>query len=245
MRLRTLALAIALCGGCGAQLSDGADPSVGGITTAPDAGPGGTTTPPMCTSRSVYLNFDGQTLTQGPSDATLNQASWMQIAQGTAPRYQDGNTNRDAAIQTIVDGVRAQLSQFPVNVTTKRPASGHYVMIVFGGDRTLVGSRFGVAVNQLDCGDTRPNDVAWIADNVSPPQRVINSAIGAIGFGLGLTATLDPKDCMCSWDNGCKPDNSVACTLGSPIARDPTANQLCSDLTPQDEVAAIRTAFCN
>ncbi|HEX7843863.1 MAG TPA: hypothetical protein VF469_40590 [Kofleriaceae bacterium] len=245
MRLWTLALAVALCGGCGAQLSDGADPSLSGITTAPDAGPNGTTTTPMCTSRSVYLNFDGQTLTQGPSDATLNQASWMQIAQGTAPRYQDGNTNRDAAIQTIVDGVRAQLSQFPINVTTKRPTSGRYVMIVFGGDRTLVGSRFGVAVNQLDCGDTRPNDVAWISDGVSPTQRVINSAVGAIGFGLGLTATLDPRDCMCSWDNGCKPDNSAPCTLGSPIARDPTANQLCPDLTPEDEVAAIRTAFCN
>lgn len=248
-----LALAVALCGGCGAQLSDGQAPSLGGIDTAPDAGPGGGgtgggggggTTTPMCTSRSVYLNFDGQMLTQGPSDATLNQASWMQIPQGMAPRYLDGNTSRDAAIQTIVDGVRAQLSQFPVNVTTRRP-TGSYVMIVFGGDRTLVGSRFSAAVNQLDCGDARPSDVAWIADDVTPPQRVINSAIGAIGFGLGLTATSDPKDCMCSWDNGCKPDNSAACTLGSPIARDPTANQLCPDLSPQDEVAAIRTAFCH
>lgn len=249
-----LALAVALGGGCGAQLSDGQTPSLGGIDTTPDAGPGGggggTTTTPMCTSRSVYLNFDGQTLTQGPSDATLNQASWMQIPQGMAPRYQDGNTDRATAIQTIVDGVRAQLSQFPINVTTRRPTSGSYVMIVFGGDRTLVGSRFSAAVNQLDCGDTHPNDVAWIADNVTPPQRVINSAIGAIGFGLGLTATTDPRDCMCSWDNGCKPDNSAACTLGSPVPRDPTANQLCPDLTnpdlsPQDEVTAIRTAFCH
>ena len=253
MTSRMLALAVALCSGCGAQLSDGADPSVGGTPGAPDAGSGGgsgTTTTPLCTSRSVYLSFDGQTLTRGPSDATLNQASWMQIDQGTAPRYQDGNTNRDAAIQTIVDGVRAQLSQFPINVTTQRPTSGHYMMIVFGGTATDVGSRFGAAVDQLDCGDTRPNDVAWISDSVSPPQRVINDVLGAIGFGLGLTATLDPRDCMCSWDNGCKPDNTVPCTLGSPIARDPAANQLCPnlttpDLSPQDEVAAIRTAFCN
>ena len=28
------------------------------------------------------------------------------------------------------------------------------------------------------------------------------------------------------------------------IARDPKARQLCPDLTPQDEVAAFRTAFC-
>jgi hypothetical protein len=192
----------------------------------------------------VYLNFDGQLLIQGPSDATRNQAGWMQIPAGAAPPYQVDSAGRDAAIKTIVDGVRAQLSRFPITVTTQRPPSGNYMMVVFGGDRTLVGSNFSAAVAQLDCGDARPNDVAWISDAVSPPQRVINSVIGAIGFGLGLTATSDPKDCMCGWDNSCKSDNSAACTLGSPIARDLDANQLCPDRSPQDEVAAIRAAFC-
>src|SRR5262249_29286808 len=122
-------------------------------------------------------------------------------------------------------------------------SSGNYVMIVYGGTASVVGSNFGVAVNQLDCGDTHPNDVAWIADNITG-QRAINSTIGAIGFGLGLTATIDPADCMCSWDNACRSDNTVPCTLGSPIARDPQANQRCPGTTSQDEVAAFRTAFC-
>ena len=246
-----LALAVALCSGCGAQLTDGQDPSLGGISTAPDAGPvdGGGTATPLCTSRSVYLSFDGETLIQGPSDATLNQASWMQIPLGVAPPYQGGNANRAAVLRTITDGVRAQLSQFPVNVTTTRPTSGKYMMIVFGGLASDVGSNFGGAVDELDCGDTRPNDVAWISDNGKSNQRAINSAIGAIGFGLGLTATTDMHDCMCGWDNNCSRDDSVPCRLGSPIARDPNARQLCPnltnpDLTPQDEVAAIRAAFC-
>jgi len=196
----------------------------------------------------VYLNFDGQRLTRGPSDATQNQASWMQVAAGTAPRYQTNNADRDTAIKTIVDGVRAQLSQFPITVTTTRPATGNYVMIVFGGRSGAVGSNFGGAVNQLDCGDTRPNDVAWISDNVSPAQAVINSAVGAIGFGLGLTATSAPADCMCGWANDCSSDDSAPCKLGSPVDRDPKANQLCPDLTnpdltPQDEVAVFHTAF--
>jgi len=241
-------LAVALCSGCGAQLSDGQDPSLGGIAPTPDAG-GGTATP-LCTSRAVYLSFDGQVLIQGPSDATLNQASWMQIPLGVAPPYQgSGTTDRATTIKTITDGVTAQLSQFPVNVTTERPTSGNYMMIVFGGLASDVGSNFGGAVDQLDCGDTRPNDVAWISDNGKSNQRAINSAIGAIGFGLGLTATSDPHDCMCGWDNNCPRDDSVPCRLGSPIARDPAARQLCPnltnpDLTPQDEVAAIRTALC-
>src|SRR5947207_1730169 len=178
--------------------------------------------------------------------ATHSLASWMTISPGTAPPYRLGAANRNALIAAITDGVRTQLSQFPITVTTARPLPGtSYVMIVFGGVRGDVGSNFGGGVNTLDCGDTRPNDLAWISDNVPAPQAAINTAIGAIGFGLGLTATTDPKDCMCSWDNGCQRDNTVPCKLGSPIARDPTANQLCPDLTPQDEVAAFRTAFCH
>jgi hypothetical protein len=193
----------------------------------------------------VYLNFDGQTLTRGTSDATLNHASWMLIAQGTAPPYLDDNPARATAIQSVVDGVRGQLARFPITVVTARPTSGEYVMIVFGGKAAAVGSRFGAAVSQLDCGDVQHNDVAWIGDGVTPVQRVINTAIGAIGFGLGLTATVDPADCMCSWDNACVAADTAACTLGSPIARDPAAIQLCPGAaSTQDEVATLHDAFC-
>lgn len=253
MKPGRVALAVALCSGCSAQISDGRDPSIGGIAS-PDAGggtgsggggtgAGGDAGPAVCARRAVYLDFDGQTLTQGPSDATLDQAAWMNLPAAAAPPYRLADTARDQAIQTIVDGVTAQLARFPITVTRTRPKSGNYVMIVYGGTAGTVGSSFGTAVNQLDCGDTAPDDVAWIADNVTG-QRAINTTIGAIGFGLGLTATTDVHDCMCSWDNGCEPDNSAPCTLGSPIARDPQANQRCPGTTSQDEVAAFHTAFC-
>jgi hypothetical protein len=256
MRPAQIALAAALCSACSAQISDGGDPSLGGITMpdagtggGPGSGPGPTGDAGLtaCTRRTLYLNFDGQALTQGASDATHNTAQWMNKLTGTAPAYRLNDTGRDLKIQTIVDGVTQQLARFPITVTRTRPSAGNYVMIVYGGNASAVGSNFGAAVNQLDCGDTRPNDVAWIADNVTG-QRAINTTIGAIGFGLGLTATIDPADCMCSWDNSCSPDNTAPCTLGSPIARDPQANQLCPRTTPQDatqdEVAAFRTAFC-
>src|SRR6185295_10897037 len=137
------------------------------------------------------------------------------------------DTDRQTKIKTIVDGVRSQLSRFPITVVTTRPAAGRYVMIVYGGQRDAVGSLFGGAVNRLDCDDSRPSDVAWMGDNLGG-QRAINATIGAIGFGLGMTATLDPKDCMCGWDNTCRADASAPCTLGSPIARDGGANQICN-----------------
>lgn len=201
---------------------------------------------PTCSNgRVVYLNFDGQALTQaGTSDATQNRASWMQIASGTAPAYRTGASTRAADIAAITAGVRSILAQFPVTVVTTRPATGPYVMIVFGGTANQVGSRFGGAVNTLDCGDGAKSDVAWISDNVSPNQKVINFAVGAIGFGLGLTATSDPLDCMCGWDNQCTSNNNQACRLSGPITRDPAANQRCAGLTSQDEPATFRAAFC-
>ena len=239
-----LALAAALLGGaCSAQISDGREIRLAGVDGGADP-TNDATIAPRCASRTVYLNFDGQTLQKGPSDATLNQASWLTGSQGTAPAYLVANTNRMAVIRNIVNGVTDQLSSFPITVVTTRPTTGNYVMIVFGGTAQQVGSLYGGAVNQLDCGDARPNDVAWIGDGVSPIQRVVNFAVGAIGFGLGLTATKDPNDCMCGWDNLCTSNNTIACNLTSPINRDPTANQQCPGLSVQNEIATFHEAFC-
>jgi len=239
-----------LAAGCGAQLGDTGQ-------NAPDASGGGgggggggadaaVDAPPVaaCSNRVVFLNFDGVTLTQGTSDATLNRASWLQAASSTAPAYRNGQANRAADILAITTGVRAQLAGIGVIVVTTRPTTGQYVMIVFGGTAQQVASRFGGAVNQLDCGDVQKNDVAWISDGVSPTQRVVNFAVGAIGFGLGLTATTVPTDCMCGWDNQCTSDNATACTLTDNIARDPAANQRCAGLTTQSETVAFTQAFC-
>jgi len=87
------------------------------------------------------------------------------------------------------------------------------------------------------------NDVAWFSD-ANTGQRGINNALGAIGFGLGLTATTDIHDCMCSWDNQCNQDQATQCALTPGIARDPNANQKCAGLTTQDEVAVFRSGFC-
>ena len=240
---RGIALVLVFAGACGAQV-EGGDPI--GAPEVDGGGGGGDDAPaPACfNGRVVFLEFEGVTLTRGTSDATRNLASWMTINQGTAPPYEAASTTRDTKIQAITDGIRAQLASFPITVVTERPQAGPYVMIVFGGNATQVGSRFGVGVQQLDCDDlTSRSDVAWITDGRGV-QRTVNTAIGAIGFGLGLTATTDPLDCMCGWDNACPADNSQACRLTPGIARDPNANQLCPGQTTQDEVATFSKAFC-
>lgn len=252
--MRSLLIAsVLLIAACGAELAEngpfGPDASGGG---GGDGGGGGgvdaaidSPAVPLCSNgRVVYLNFDGVTLTQGLSDATQNRASWLQAASSTAPPYHNGQQNRQADIAQVTAGVRAQLSGFPVTVVNQRPTTGQYVMIVFGGSTADVASLFGGAVNQLDCGDAQRNDVGWISDGVQPTQRVVNLAVGAIGFGLGLTATTVPTDCMCGWDNGCTANNTAACTLTDGIARDSAANQQCAGLTTQSETVAFNQAFC-
>lgn len=248
------ALAIALfSSACSAQVSDGGArigdidapgaPDDAAVTAQPDASIDAP--PALCTRRALYLNFEGQALTRGRSDATTNTAEWMNDPNGRAPRYRDNDANRADQITAITDGVRMQLAGFPINVVTTRPATGEYVMVVLGGTANQVKSDFGAAVNRLDCDDSRHNDVAWISDNVAPTQHVVNTVLGAVGFGLGMTAVDDPEDCMCGWDNNCVSDDANACKLGSPATRDPAARQRCAGAgADQDEVAAIREAFC-
>jgi len=245
---RALVLALA-CAGCHASVSDG-DPNPAGpdgsvsIDAAIDGPAAASPDAAQCTSnRVVYLDFTGQALTDATtSDAIQNRASW--IVDGTAAPAAPA-TNRSATqIQDITTGIRAALAQFPITVVTQRPTSGDYVMIVYGGVASNVGSRFGAAVQELDCGDLTRNDVAWVSDNITATQRAINISLGAIGFGLGLTATTDPNDCMCGWDNACTSNNTVQCTLSSNIARDPAANQRCPNLTTQNEVQTFQQAFC-
>ncbi len=202
---------------------------------------------PACfNGRVVYLNFTGVTLTKGtPSDATQNRASWMTITNGTAPPFLQGNANRQMIIDAITQGVRDGLSQFPVTVVTQRPATGPYVMIVYGGTAQNVGSNYGFAVNELDCDESEKSDVAWISDNYTTTLRHVNTTIGAIGFGLGLTATSDVNDCLCGWANNCNKDQTKPCTLSTNITRDPNATQLCAGAgSTQNEAAAFTKAFC-
>jgi len=246
MALRRLVLTLALLAtACSAQVSSGGA-RVGDVDAGTlDGGDGDAAPAGACNQRVLYLSFEGQTLTRGRSDATTNTAEWMTDTTGTAPPYHNGDADRATQIRDITDGVRARLAGFPITVVTTRPASGEYIMVVLGGRAGQVKSAFGGAVNRLDCDDSRHNDVAWIADSVAPTTHVINSVIGAVGFGLGLTATLKPSDCMCGWDNDCNADNASPCTLGTAIARDPAARQLCTGAAAtQDEVATLRTAFC-
>lgn len=244
--MRVVLVGLLLLTACEARLgvdgsnNSGNDSAIPGDATVIDPD-----TAPVCQKRQLFLSFEGETLTDGAtSDAKQNVASWMSgVASATTPRYRTGAANRATQIQTIVDTTTARLAQFDITVVTTRPATGDYMMIVFGGTAANVGSRFGF-VQELDCGDLVRNDVAWVDDTFNPAS-IPNAIVGSIGFAIGLTATADPAGCMCAWDNDCTP-NTNNCVLQDGIARDLTANQLCPGALPiQDEITDVNSAFCN
>jgi len=211
---KLLALSMLLAG-CGAKLAEDSNnqllvdassqqPIDGAINPNIDA-PAGSPDAPAAAARVVYLNFTGATLNQGSErrhDQTPRAGS---TTRRPAPHPRTPAAPRD---RTIVTGVTGRLNGVRAVVTT-RPTAGEYVMIIYGGTAANVHSFYGVAVNQLDCGDTRKNDVAWIAGNVSP-TAAIDTTMGAIGFGLGLSSVNSVDDCLCSWGNNCTP-SAAAC----------------------------------
>jgi len=239
-----LALVLVVAG-CSAHLDDhdvdggNRDGNVGGDGSGSDTGV------TCANGRTLYLNFEGVTLTKGaPSDAITNRVSWMQNATATVPRYRTNDVNRDGEIVSIINGVKARLAGTPINVVVGRPTSGPYVMIVFGGDQNIVGTIYSYATNEHDCGDPVKSDVGWISD-VPSVAIVADLAIGTLGWGLGLNGTNDVNDCMCGWANGCMA-SAGACTLSASIAS--TASQspatTCPNQNPQNELAAFSTGFC-
>jgi hypothetical protein len=211
---------------------------------APGGGSGsgsgsGSGTTPACSSRVVYLNFGGVTLTHGATDSTTNSAAWIGVTTATVPAY--GAT---ANIASITSGVQSALSQFPVTVVTQRPTSGQYVMIAFGGTKTAVGTGYGYATGDHDCGDLVKNDVGWVSDTV-PANIVVPVTVGTIGWALGLQGTTDTSDCMCGWANNCQ-WSGTTCTLHAQIATTSSNSPAttCAGLATQDETAAFHTAFC-
>jgi hypothetical protein len=234
-------------GGNGDDINSEIDAGGSGSNDASTLGPDAAAidaAPACALAQSVYLNFEGQALARATaSDATQNQAAWMNKANGTAPAFRAGSGTRAADITAITNGVTSALVGFPVAVVTTRPTTGPYMMIVFGGTAAQIGSDFSGAVQKLDCGNQVISDVAWVGDAVTPNQRVINFALGAIGFGVGLTATTDTADCMCGWANNCQ-QTTLPCTLSPNINRDANAQQTCPNVTTQNEQASIDQAFC-
>jgi hypothetical protein len=190
--------------------------------------------------RVIFLNFEGVALILADHDATKNHIDWSNNV--TIPKFHANDAGRDTLINDITRLARANLMQFPVTIVTTRPAAGPYVMVTFGGPRSLFRTSY-PSVTNFNCGDVTASPVGWIADDVTAQQGA-NLVVSVAAIGVGLTGIIEnkPRDCLCGWGGmSCVPDLTQACELSTSVMR----QQACAgEPATQNEVQKMNKGFC-
>ena len=195
---------------------------------------------------TVYLNFDGVTLTQATDDSRLNQAQVVKFTTTVVPRYMPNDTEpvRQVTIDLITGYVTRALAPYSIDVVTTRPASGDYEMMVLGGDPVALGYQAGMlSIAPGVCDAANRNRVSIEFDVGIGAIEETYSVLSDLGAMVGLTATTRACDCMNrGGGEPCPTENTKVCTFADMAPINPNAND-CGRGTYQDELMLLREAW--
>ena len=156
-------------------------------------------------ARAVYLNFsDGtENLTQvAVDDAPTNGSSVGMATPYPAfnwPSVATGATTRGEVVGRVVRQVHEIFLPYNVVVTTTRPASGPYTMVLIGGSPRDIGVDLNVAgLAYMDCGDQQKSNVVFaFSEAVRSSERGLATTIAQeAGHAFGLEHTAARRDIM-------------------------------------------------
>jgi hypothetical protein len=192
---------------------------------------------------TVFLNFDGATLTQGPDDARINQSSAIVQNPTVLTRYLDGSPEREIRINAIVNFVWKAFAPYSVDVVTTRPTSGDYLMAVISNQSSEdVGFPVGYfSVAPYPCNSGNRNLVSFEFEPEQAGNEQAYSVLSDIGSMIGLAATTKQGDCMCRVGGCDVPPTFVQCTFGTDVATYTPNN--CNRTPTQDEPALMQEAW--
>lgn len=145
----------------------------------------------------VFVNFDGVTLTAGPTDDARTDTTQLEALATTFAPYGDGE-EREAVLQAV----RASFAAYDVFVTDVRPDSGDYVMSVTSPTNPLADAPEGAILGlaPLDCDDARTSSNVTFAfhgagDEFSAAATATTIA-QEVAHSFGLEHVDDPRDIM-------------------------------------------------
>ena len=132
---------------------------------------------------TLFINFDGATLSSGDDDATLNQTQLGAVGERLALAPFGGGPKREETM----DHLYTLWDSLNVEITDVRPERGDYAMIVVTPTNIAGEGVLGVATQ--DCGDENPNSVGLVfsssEDTLSPEEiAVVISHEAGRGYGL-------------------------------------------------------------
>lgn len=184
----------------------------------------------------LFINFDGVTLSDGDDDAPNNTSIWADLT-GQWTSYPEWTpTLREEAREHVA----TIFAPFDVLVTTTRPGSGDYTMVVVGGHGDFSGG-----YSTSDCNNMNRNTVAFVGERPTGLADY-NLIAHEAGHSFGLTHTETDVDEIMNpvvWDGSqlgvsCAPRSSdycdeflsLHCSLGSQNSH----ASLCEALGPWD-----------
>jgi len=168
---------------------------------------------------TVFLEFDGVTLTAGPDNATTNTSQIIQGTQTMTPFADDHPAERDVLIGQVTSAVTTVLQPFAIDVVTTRPATGPYTMLVFGGASTEVGLSAGIgglAASACQAAPASPIVLLFadIGGSNAPGSHIGSSAVAGLAISHGVVSADLRDDCTCWAGTNCGP--TALCTFGGP-----------------------------
>lgn len=192
--MRLLAAAVLLSSGAAAaapiQIHDAGDGSLRVIQPIPPV-----SAVAFATTRTIYLNRDGGTLTPGNNNSQTNTSSLVSQASTIA-----GWDTTDAKWAETVACVREMWAPFDVAITDEDPGATPHVEVHVGGTPAAIGfsgNIGGVAPMALDCSVVERSIVFVFPKNLGQRPQSVCEVIGQeVGHSYGLDHELEPSDPM-------------------------------------------------
>jgi len=157
--------------------------------------PGG---PPLSTydgiprvSSTLFVNFDGATMSSGMDDAPSNTTQISQCV-GSFAAY-GGGSKQDAAFQAV----QAHYEPFDLPLVNTRPGGNDYCMVMTGPTNPFGGGVLGIS--PLDCGDQNPKSISFSFVSANDPYSAsLQGTVIAheVAHAFGLDHVNDPGDVM-------------------------------------------------
>ncbi len=196
----------------------------GGESSPPTPEPPVTPNPPTGTAlaRTLFVNAEGVLVRSAAADdATLDRSTIVDEDTSLRP-YLALDPARTSKIATIVGLIETTLASYDVTVTTTRPASGTYNMVVLTDDG---GSRIGLVDSVYAIAPITCNSVPSVTSFVFTKggledHHIARAMIENLGLAAGIPHVSKADDCMYGGSNaGPVPDSM--CTIsgaGTPVA---------------------------
>jgi hypothetical protein len=162
------------------------DPSASTGDAGTSTEDGGTTGDPLDAAMVIFVNFDGVVLTP----AAVDDASLDQSVLGDDIGMPLGGYGVGPLRDEIMTAMAGYWAPFDVGVTSTRPASGDYTMIVVTPTNPFGGGVRGIA--PLDCDDANHRTVGLVfasIDDGTPPEDVAAIITHVVADGMGLEHT--------------------------------------------------------